>query len=175
MFIMLNGSFGIGKSTTAKLVREAIPGSVIYDPELAGFILRRLPPRMLGLSQQPADYQDMALWRLVTRKGARLAHLFASTVIIPMAFTNRQYMDELAASLSSKGDVRRVCLVAPLEVVRERLQRRANAEGRNLTEFELSRSKECVMAHANTIFGTPIDATRPLSQVVDAVVAATSS
>src|SRR5262245_33948031 len=43
MILMINGSFGVGKTTIAKLLRASLPGSAIYDPEWAGFIFRRLP------------------------------------------------------------------------------------------------------------------------------------
>jgi hypothetical protein len=43
MIVMLNGSFGIGKTTVAKLLRNSLPGSVMYDPEWAGSVLMRLP------------------------------------------------------------------------------------------------------------------------------------
>jgi predicted kinase len=45
MVILINGSFGVGKTTVARLLRDALPGSVIYDPEWAGFVLRRRPRR----------------------------------------------------------------------------------------------------------------------------------
>ncbi len=36
MIVMINGSFGVGESTVAKLLRKALAGSVVYDPEWAG-------------------------------------------------------------------------------------------------------------------------------------------
>jgi deoxyadenosine/deoxycytidine kinase len=36
MIVVINGSFGVGKTTVAKLLRKAFPGSVVYDPERTG-------------------------------------------------------------------------------------------------------------------------------------------
>lgn len=69
--------------------------------------------------------------------------------------------------------MKKVCLVAPLEVVRQRLAARGQAEGRpGLTKFELQRSAECVEVHRDAFFGQPIDATLPADKVVEAIIAA---
>jgi len=41
MVILINGAFGIGKTTVARALSRRIPGSVICDPELIGFVLQR--------------------------------------------------------------------------------------------------------------------------------------
>ncbi|QYO76975.1 AAA family ATPase [Devosia salina] len=159
MFILLNGSFGVGKTTTARLLARQLRDAAISDPEQVGYVLRRLPAWMLGLRQQLGDYQDMALWRRLIVTQARLAHLRAETVIVPMAFTNLAYLRAFAAALEETAPVRRICLVAPLEVVRARLGERVAREGRALNEFEWRRSAECVSAHADPAFGEQVDAT----------------
>ncbi|MBJ3785721.1 AAA family ATPase [Devosia sediminis] len=159
MFILLNGSFGIGKTTTARLLARDLTGTAISDPEHLGYVLRRLPPLLLGLREQPGDYQDMALWRRLIVYQARLVHLRAKLVIVPMAFTNLTYLDAFAGALERTASVKRICLVAPLEVIHARLEQRAMAEGRaGLTPFEIRRSAECVAAHADPAFGDKVDA-----------------
>ncbi len=166
MFILLNGSFGIGKTTVANLLAHSIPNAVIYDPERVGFVLRRLPAWMLGLAEQPPDYQDLPIWRRLIARGGTRKHTGAAVVIVPMAFTNPAYLDEFARALSAKAPVHRLCLVAPLEIVRARLKARAIKEGRDISEFEARRSEECVEAHRNPCFGTPLDATRQPAEIV---------
>lgn len=173
MFVLLNGSFGIGKTTTAKLLARQLRRAAISDPEQIGFMLRRLPAWTLGLSVQPDDYQDMALWRRLIVHQARLTHLRAKTVIVPMAFTNLDYLDAFAGALERTAPVACICLVAPLAVTQSRLEQRAYAEGRTgLTAFEQRRSAECAAAHANPAFGVPVDATMPVQTVVAQVSAA---
>lgn len=166
VFVLLNGPFGIGKTRTARLLARQLPATAISDPEHVGYVLRRLPAWMIGLRQQPGDYQDMALWRRLIVAQARIVHLRANTVIVPMAFTNFDYLDAFAAGLERTAPVRRICLVAPLEVVRERLAARVAREGRALNEFELRRSAECVAAHADPAFGEKVDARRPPEEIV---------
>jgi len=159
MFILLNGAFGIGKTTMARALVRAIPKAAISDPERVGYLLRRLPAPMLGLPEQPADYQDMALWRQLIVKQARLVKWRADIVVVPMAFTNKDYLAAFEKALGATAPVTKVCLVVPLVVVRERLAQRAMAEGRDgLTEFELRRSAECVAAHRDAFFGEKVDA-----------------
>ncbi len=166
MFILLNGSFGIGKSTVAEALTRDLPGAALHDPERLGFVLRRLPAWMLGRAEQPDDYQDLRLWRDLTAWGARRRHRRASIVVVPMAFTNRAYFDGLAAALGADAPVWRLCLVAPLDVVRERLRRRAHSEGTAVSEFQIRRSAECVAAHKDPAFGLPIDATAAPAEIV---------
>ena len=166
MFILLNGSFGIGKTTTAELLQRDLSGSVIYDPEDIGWWLRRLPPWLIGLRRQPDDYQDMRLWRTLMTRGTLAAHRRASPVIVPMAFTNLDYFDAYAEMLEAAAPVARICLVAPLEVIRARLAERATREGRQISAFEFRRSAECADAHRDPAFGTPVDALGAPAEVV---------
>lgn len=86
-----------------------------------------------------------------------------------MAFTNPAYLDSFAQALSTAAPVHRLCLVAPLEVVRARLTRRAKNEGRDITEFELRRSHDCVEAHRDRHFGVPIDAAKEPAEIVASI------
>lgn len=170
MFLLLNGSFGIGKTTAAEGLARQLPGAAISDPEAVGYLLRRLPAVLVGLRRQPNDYQDMALWRRLIVHQARWVHRRAEIVIVPMAFTNRAYLHGFADALGAIAPVQRVCLVAPLAVIRARLAARAAKDGRSgLTPFELKRSAECAAAHADPFFGTPVDATATIEQVVAAI------
>ncbi|MBQ7827680.1 MAG: AAA family ATPase, partial [Clostridia bacterium] len=42
MIIMINGPFGVGKTTVASLLNERLDNSMIYDPEEVGFMLRSI-------------------------------------------------------------------------------------------------------------------------------------
>ncbi len=39
MIVWINGAFGAGKTTTATLLTEAMPGSLLFDPEDGGGII----------------------------------------------------------------------------------------------------------------------------------------
>src|SRR5688500_4339635 len=98
MIVMINGSFGVGKSTVANLLRRAFPGSAVYDPEWAGLILRRLPKWAKLKGSGTDDFQDIDLWRKSTVAGTKLFRFFASgPIIVPMTFSRRAYFDEVVA------------------------------------------------------------------------------
>ena len=57
MYVLLNGSFGVGKSHVARELRRSIPDAAIADPEWIGFLLQHFARR------HRADYQHDPLWR----------------------------------------------------------------------------------------------------------------
>lgn len=66
MIIMLNGSFGVGKSTTAIALAERIPNSLIFDPEEVGQLVRRITDGARSTEEETDDFQDIRLWRSLT-------------------------------------------------------------------------------------------------------------
>jgi len=159
VYLLINGAFGIGKTTVARLLKAATTGAAIHDPERAGFILRRLPAWVIGEPRQPDDYQNLAIWRRMAVSGARRAHRRAGPVIMPMAFSDPGWFGEVVGGLAADAPVRVFCLTAPLVVVRERIERRAAAERWADTDWVLRRAEECCAAHAEGAFGELVDAT----------------
>jgi AAA domain len=159
MIVMINGSFGVGKTTIAKLLRHSLPGSAIYDPEWVGFVLRRLPKWIKLKGAGSGDYQDIVLWRRSAVAGVRLFRIFApGPVIIPMAFSRRDYFDEFIRGIEPlDSELRVFCLKASLTTIKKRLvERGAEIEGPG-TEWIARRIVECVEAHNDPHFGEPID------------------
>ncbi len=156
MIVMLNGSFGVGKSTVAKLLRRAIPGSVVYDPEWAGSVLMRLPRGMFEGSGTD-DFQDIVLWRKSIVAGVKLFRLAASgPIIVPMTFSNRHYFDEVVDGIRKNDSTTHLyCLRAPLAVLTERLSRRII--GSDEMAWVTRRNIECARAHRDPHFGEPIE------------------
>jgi predicted kinase len=156
MIVMINGSFGSGKTTIAKRLRSSLPNSVIYDPEWIGYALMRLPSwiRLRGAGSD--DFQDIALWRRSTVAGIKLFNLFASgPVIVPMTFSHRAYFDEvIAGARHLDPEIRIFCLKASLSTIRKRMaERGTNIEGGWITR----RIMECAEAHHDLHFGEPVD------------------
>lgn len=156
---MINGSFGVGKTTIAKMLRGSLPGSAIFDPEWAGFFLRRLPRWIKLKGSGSDDYQDIALWRRSAVEGVRLFRLFVSgPVIVPMAFSRRDYFDEVVRGIESiDSELRVLCLKAGLATIRKRLvERGTQIEGPG-SEWIARRIIECVEAHNDPHFGEPVE------------------
>ena len=111
------------------------------------------------------------MWNRLIKGGIRRARRRADVVIVPMAFSDAQRLAALEATLGEHAAVRTYCLVAPLDVVTERLARRAAAESRPVSELEQRRSRECVALHVSPRFGLPTDADRPAHLVADEIAA----
>ena len=167
MILLLNGSFGIGKTTVARILVARLPRAVLYDPELVGIALQRIA-RFVGRDVE--DFQDLRLWRRLTVIALRVVRLFRQNVIVPMAFSNPDYLHEIRAGIS-RFEPRHihVCLVAPLEVVQQRLQTR-QLDPRD-AQWQHRRVTECCAVHRGETFATQIDAAaRDVNQIADEIV-----
>ncbi|MFH8394531.1 AAA family ATPase [Streptomyces sp. NPDC018036] len=121
MLLWINGPFGGGKTQTAHEIRRRLPGSVVCDPEHAGFGLHRmLPPELRG------DFQDLVSWRQGVVEVLDLALGKRDGVVIaPMTVTNPAYFAETVGRLRELGhDVRHFTLLAEPEAVLRRLRER---------------------------------------------------
>lgn len=167
MFVLINGAFGVGKTAVARELRARLPGSVIFDPELIGMALQRIPGR------RHTDFQDMPSWRRLTVWTARSVSSFKPIVIIPMAFSNAAYLDELRAGLAGSGrPVLHFCLTAPLSVVRARLMARGEPEEDPRWSWVHRRAAECCAAHESPAFATHVATEGRTPQMVAADLAA---
>jgi hypothetical protein len=160
VILIINGAFGVGKTTVAGLIHRAVPGSLVYDPELTGWALKRLsrwiPMRGAGTD----DFQDIELWRKSTVAGARLVRAVArGPVVVPMAFSRRDYFDEVVAGISVLDPTVRVfCLRAGMPTILGRLAMRGDDVSGGGNEWVVRNARACVAAHEDEHFGEPIDA-----------------
>ncbi|MGV9558720.1 AAA family ATPase [Streptomyces sp. NPDC003401] len=121
MLLWINGPFGGGKTQTAHEIRRRLPGSVVCDPELVGFGLRRmLPPDLRG------DFQDLVSWRQGVVEVLDLAlREHDGVVIAPMTVTDPRHFAETVGRLRELGhDVHHFTLLAERETVLRRLRER---------------------------------------------------
>lgn len=171
MIVLINGSFGVGKTTVAKLLRKAFPGSTVYDPELVGLVLMRSPRWLKFQGQGTEDFQDISLWRKSAVAGIRFFSSFTrGHVIVPMTFSNRAYLDEVVTGIKRHDlDFRVFCLKASLPVIKERLaRRRLNPDAAQWLERRII---ECAEAYRDVQFGEPVDAEdRPASAIAQDIV-----
>lgn len=158
MIVMINGAFGAGKTTVAKLLRRSLPGSAIYNPECAGIILQRLERFIRFEGSGTDDFQDIGLWRRSAVWGVELFRSFTSgSVIVPMTFTRREYLEEVVAGLRRAETSPRVfCLQASLPTIERRLVARGEKAGPDL-DWMRRRNIECAQAHRDPGLGEPID------------------
>ena len=145
MVVFINGSFGIGKTTVARLLAQRLSGSAVFDPEPAGLALRRLA-LLFPLRERTDDFQDLASWRRTSIRAIGLALRVRKTVIVPMAFSNLSYLGEFLEHFRDRGvPTLHFCLTAPYDVIVDRL--RARERQRGPTQWMLRRSAEYCEAH----------------------------
>ena len=151
MYVLLNGAFGIGKTTVARELRSRLDSAGIFDPEHVGLILRRLP----GYSH--SDFQHSPTWRRAAIAGARCVGMVRSVVIVPMAFSEFAYLEEVRDGLSSsRRPVLHFCLTAPVEVVQERLAARGEPLEDPRWSWVHRRAAECCAAHREDRFAVQV-------------------
>ncbi len=158
MIVLINGSFGAGKSTVAKLLRRSLPGSVIYDPEWAGVGLMHCERLIKFKGSGTDDFQNINLWRRTAIWGVRLLRLLKSgPVIVPMTFTRREYLEEIIVGLQRvEPSVKVFCLQASLPTLEQRLIARGVAPSGQTAHWIARRNLECVQVHGDPYFGQPL-------------------
>lgn len=126
MIALINGSFGVGKSTVARQLVKCLPHSRLYDPEMVGFVIRRL----YLPSRRPEDYQDLRAWRTVAVQAARAARLGGRNLVIPMSLWRPDYFAEIMGGLRRiDPDLHHFCLVASADTIYSRLLQRGVGPG----------------------------------------------
>ena len=154
MIVLLNGAFGVGKTSVARELRGRLPGSAIFDPEHVGWVLQRLPRWLPVQGLGGGDFQDIPAWRRLSIRGVAGLRRVRSTVIVPMAFSNPAYLQELTAGVARRDpDLHVFCLRASLDTIHARLGRRGHDNG----GWARRRAAECVLAHRDPAFGDPVD------------------
>ena len=172
MIILINGSFGIGKSTVARLLRRCIPRSFVYNPEWAGSVLMRLPRWVKLRGAGTDDFQDIDLWRRSVITGVRFFQTVTTgAVIVPMALSRREYFDEIVAGLKSlDSDVRVFCLRADMATILERLDARSRPGRERAVAWSVRKARACVASHEDEHFGEPLNTVKAsASQVAQAI------
>ena len=117
--VWINGSFGVGKTTVAKLLQRKILTAKIYDPEPWGFLTQRAA-RLVG--QRIGDFQTQALWRRGTILGIRLMGLRSRVLLVPMTVSDPAIRGGFSSSVpdSRPRDNSRTPRKAPSEAARRR-------------------------------------------------------
>jgi FAD/FMN-containing dehydrogenase len=149
VIVLVNGAFGIGKTTVARLLARRKSSSAL--PISSG--LNSTAPRIRRVD----DFQDLRAWRTLTVLALRLIRLVRAIVIVPMAFARLDYLDEIRRGAARfDDDVRHFCLVAPLEVVLAR-QLHRDAHARDL-DWQIAHATACCLAHERAEFAVHVDA-----------------
>jgi broad-specificity NMP kinase len=151
VIIMINGAFGAGKTTTANRLQPQVPGSMIFDPEEIGYMLRKLvtvEDRLVH--ERTDDFQDMELWKVLTVKAAaELKSTYNKHLIVPMTIYKRQNFNYIYDGFKCiEKDVYHFCLSASAETLHRRLTKRGDEPG----GWQFQQVDKCVAALKDPVF-----------------------
>ncbi|GGZ50652.1 ATP-binding protein [Streptomyces inusitatus] len=98
MIIWLNGTFGAGKTTTAKELTSRIPDSRLFDAEKVGEMLWHV----LGVPER--DFQDFPPWRgLVVETARQVLDHVGGTLVVTQTVLVERYWQEIRTGLAAAG------------------------------------------------------------------------
>ena len=132
MIIMINGPFGVGKTTVSHMLKTSISSSMIFDPEEVGFMLRNIVTEDVRLdSESTGDFQDLIPWKeLFVDVAEKLSKTYKKDLIIPMTIRNKEYFSYIKKRLEKiDSEVYHFCLLASKEIIHKRLSDRGDAYG----------------------------------------------
>lgn len=130
MIIMLNGTFGVGKTTTAAALHQRLPQAMIFDPETVGQLARYITAGLRSGAEDTDDFQDIRIWPPLTVATAQqLARSYRRPLIVPMTIVNPAYLEPIRTGFSTIGHVYHFCLMASLPTIQQRLQARGDGPG----------------------------------------------
>ena len=155
MIILINGSFGVGKTTVAELLVKRIPHSLLYDPEIVGSCLSHI----VRPFEQFEDFQDLPMWRTLTITTAQLLkQTYRRTLVVPMTLWYEPYFHEIISGLKQfEPDLFHFCLTATMQTIFERLEGRRSEHTQEDYSWICRRVEGCVDAFQSPAFAMRIE------------------
>jgi len=157
VIIWLNGTFGVGKTSTADRLAALIPDGRVFDPETVGSMLR------VNLADRPVtDFQDWPAWPpLVAAALIEISRMTGQNIIAPQTVLKREHLDQVLVPLRVAGlEVFQVLLDADEAVLRSRIEGSDEAMAwrlDHLDEYKAARPWMVEMADlvVDTVASTP--------------------
>ncbi|MEV0221696.1 AAA family ATPase [Streptomyces sp. NPDC050704] len=133
MIIWLNGTFGAGKTTTAKELVSLLPNARVFDTEQVGYMLRHV------LGKPVRHFQEFPPWRALVVETARqvLDHV-GGTLIIHQTVLEKPYWREISKGLAAADiPVRHFLLHADQNTLIERIHNDTDPESIGALQWRL--------------------------------------
>jgi RNase adaptor protein for sRNA GlmZ degradation len=146
MIIWVNGAFGSGKTQAAFELHRRQPDSFVFDPENAGYYIRKNIPNQLN----NGDFQNYTMWRDFNYSILKyISKEYNGVIIVPMTIVNPQYFNEIIVRLRNDGiEVNHFTLCASREILIKRLKSRG--DGKN--SWPAQQIDRCLKGLSNEIF-----------------------
>ncbi|MDQ8735310.1 AAA family ATPase [Paenibacillus sp. LHD-38] len=166
MIIWINGAFGAGKTQTAHELHRRLEHSFLYDPENAGYFIRKNTPRSTHIS----DFQHYPMWRDMNY--AMLKHMdesYEGIIIAPMTLVDLPFFDEIIGRLREDGAaVHHYALCASENTLKKRLRGR----GERADSWAEQQITRCVTGLSDARLGHHIDTEhKTVSEIAEQIAA----
>ncbi|MBK3494694.1 AAA family ATPase [Viridibacillus sp. YIM B01967] len=170
MIILINGAFGVGKTSVSERLHKNLENSIVFDPEEVGFMLRNILPNAIKELEAPSgDFQDFILWRKLFVETARcFKEQYGKTLIVPMTIRNFEYFREITEGLNKiDKEVYHFCLTASKDTIHKRLVERGEVEG----NWCFQQTDQCLAAYENNDFSYYINTEdKNLTEITEEIV-----
>lgn len=152
MIVWINGTFGVGKTETAKILHKRISNSFLYDPEEVGYLIKKQLPVELW-KEDFQDHEEWSMWNYHLLK--KVTTETEKVVIVPMTLTNELYYQEIIGRLKiERIQIHHFTLVAEPQTILDRLMKRGDGNNEwimNRTEKNVKQlSGASFQIHINT-------------------------
>lgn len=167
MIIMINGPFGVGKTTTANKLLDYIPNSMRFDPEEIGFMLQKIIDKNTRTSEETDCFQSLELWKILTVNTAKeIKKKYNKNLIVPMTIKPANFEYIYNGFKEIDEDTFHFCLMATEETIHKRLTERGDEAG----SFSFRQTKKILDALSDDRFEEHIDTEKlDSSEIVEAI------
>ena len=150
MIILVNGSFGVGKTTTAHMLSQRINDSVVFDPEEVGFMVGKITRGIRFGVEDTDDFQDIEIWKVLVVETAReLKKQYGKNLVIPMTiYKERNYKYIVEGLKEIDTDFYHFCLTASYDTIQSRLRERGDV----IDGWSFRKAEECVKVFEDDVF-----------------------
>lgn len=166
---MINGAFGVGKTTISNELVQVVENSMLFDPEEVGYMLRNVLPDKVKQSEAKAgDFQDFQLWKTLTVDIAKhIRSTYNVNLIVPMTIRKPEYFHYIFDGFSSIDQhTYHFCLTASKDTIYKRLRERGEEDG----NWCFQQTDKCLQAYEENNFGEYIDTENvPIDTIVKTI------
>jgi predicted kinase len=154
VILLINGPFGVGKTTVARILVSRLRRSVLFDPERVGWWLR-----LAGSGH--TDFQDDPRWPGHVVKTARVMRVFGGTVVMPITLWRAERFDVIVRGLRAFAPTLTFRLTAEETELRRRIDQDLKQPGART--WRLTHLRPCIEAFSSGDFGVelPTDGLSP--------------
>ncbi len=148
----VNGTFGVGKTTTATAIVERQPRFRLFDPEIVGYMLQA---QLKGVEFD--DFQELGAWRrLVPLVAAEVAETTGQGLVAVQTVLSEHYWKELHSAIVDRGfQVFHIVLDCGPDALKARIladEAERSAEGWRLDHIEpYQRSRSWLLGAADLV------------------------